>query len=412
MPPSWYENKRKATESPQYANSEAKNGGSEGSGTSVASSSFYKLFDKADNSGSNDFSITNTTYKKPRLANEPSTYNSLGGSQSKLKRPSSSASPRLSSLSEKFAFKPTSSKPSSTVFSRYNSMLGTPSSTGPNSGTRIAHTTTAATAGLDSREEIIAKRLQNVFRTVPLKMINYAVKKMGTFDSAADWLEGQDSMLAKNSRTPSTSSSSRSSPSVAAAASKSKGRSTYGDKISSDSDLEEVEIDDDEDDLISEAARSGFLQAKREVSKPTMSIRQKFSHRSAQAPPVSEDIEEIVQAPKRRLVRAQPVEEDTFISDESDGAQIYDDVEEIEFESRVLDFMNTASVEDIADIAACELSMAQAMADARPFSSLDKARQVSTEANGKSWRKKSIGEKIINAASTVSFHYLFYITAC
>lgn len=404
MPPSWYEAKRKAPESPSYLNNslDSKNGSA---ATQNQGSTFSRMYGTMGNGVSRDTTTLPSTHKRPRISGESAPHTSVADSlssfnnQSKLKRPSSSASPRLSSLSEKFAFKPSAASLSSTVFSRYNSMLGAPTSPSK-SGARMSHSTSGATAGLDSREEIIAKRLQNVFRTVPAKMINYAVKKKGTFDSAADWLEGQDMIVSKNSRNSSTSSSSRSSPSIAAAMNKAKGNS-YQDLIGSDSELEELELVDEDDDLISEAANSGFLEAKREVSKPALSIRQKYSHRSDQPPP-TDDIEEIVLAPKRRLVRAQPVEEEKFMSDESDNAETYDDVEEVEFEGRVLDFMNTASVENIADMAACELSMAQVMCDARPFSSLDMARQVSSESEGKSNRKKSIGDKIIDAAYAVS----------
>lgn len=365
---------------------------------------FYKLFESVNGGGTSDFAHSNGV-KKPRLSGEPAYTSPVSsfGSQSKLKRPSSSASPRLASLSEKFSFKPSIATPSSTVFSRYNSMLGATTTSPSKPTNRISHTTSGATAGLDPREEIIAKRLQSVFRTVPSKMINYAVKKMGTFDSAADWLENQDLILSKNSRNSSASSSSRSSPSIAAAASRAKGKI---EELASDSDLDDLDLEEEEeeDDLISEAAKSGYLEAKREVSKPTMSIRQKFSHRSAHvSSQTEEEVEEVAVVPKRRLVRAQPTEDEIVITDESGNEENFDDVEEIEFESRVLEFMNTASAEDIADMAACELSMAETMVASRPFDSLDEARAVASESEGKSNRKKTIGEKIIDAASTVSF---------
>lgn len=388
MPPSLYQAKRKATDSPEYSKDNKASGS-----LPHANPTFLKLFDSAGSSAL-------SSNKKSRLDSNNVSPAGGFGSQSKLKRPSSSASPRLTSLSEKFSFKPTTGgSPSSTVFSRYNSMLG--SSTSPvRNGAR--------SNGLDAREEIIAKRLQTVFRSVPPKMINFAVKKMGTFDSAADWLDSQDFALSKNSQNSSTTSSSRSSPSIAAAAAKTKLKA-YDDFIASDSEPEIIEQEeDDDDDLI--GSKNGFLQAKREVSKPTMSIRQKFSHRSAQETQekATDEIEEVVVVPKRRLVRGSHMDEEIFISDESDVGENYDDEQEIEFEKRVLEFMNTASVEDIADMAACELSMAQTMVDSRPFDSLDEARQVSTEASGRS-RKKSIGEKIIDAASTVSSKQPFFI---
>lgn len=275
-------------------------------------------------------------------------------------------------------------------------MLGGPTSTVQSNGRSASQ---LSNSGLDSREEIIAKRLHSVFRNVPSKMINYAVKKNGTFDSAADWLDSQDLILAKNSQNSSTASSSRSSPTISQAALKSKEKS-MDNFIASDSEPEAIATDEEEEEEVISEAKNGFLQAKREVSKPAMSIRQKFSHRSANVAAPDNDVEEIEvvsAAPKRRLVRAQ--EEEIVFSDESDGGEDDEDFEEIEFEKRVLEFMNTASVDDVADMAACELSVAEAMVAARPFDTLDDARTVSTEASGNR-RKKTIGEKIVDATST------------
>ena len=140
-----------------------------------------------------------------------------------------------------------------------------------------------------------------------------------------------------------------------------------------------------------------------------MSIRQKFSHRTNNNSNGSingssqPDVEVISSAPKRRLVRVHQVEEEDF-SDDSDVVENgYDDEEEIEFNYSVLEFLNNASVNDVADISACELSVAQVMVDARPFKSLDDATEVRTESDGKSSRRKTVGEKIVDAVSVVSF---------
>lgn len=397
MPPSWYDNKRKAADSNGYTNG---NGNNQDKSPAAA---FLELYD----SNSKKPKTSNNSYVNPASTN-------VFASQSKLKRPSASASPRLSSLSEKFSFQPAANKPASTVFARYNSMLANKPTTAPTNGTssRVARESSSSAVGLDAHEELIAKRLQGAFRTVPLKMINYAVKKQGTYDAAANWLENQNMQGSKKN----TFAPSKSIATYSNGYNKANTRNVIDledsddDMIVSDSEvIETVTDNEDVDDLISEATAAGFLEAKREVSKPSMSIRQKFSHRTNNNSNGSingssqPDVEVISSAPKRRLVRVHQVEEEDF-SDDSDVVENgYDDEEEIEFNYRVLEFLNNASVNDVADIAACELSVAQVMVDARPFKSLDDATEVRTESDAKSSRRKTVGEKIVDAVSVVSF---------
>lgn len=393
MPPSWYDNKRKAADSNGYTNG---NGNNQDKSPAAA---FLELYD----SNSKKPKTANNSYVNPASTN-------VFASQSKLKRPSASASPRLSSLSEKFSFQPAANKPASTVFARYNSMLANKPTTAPTNGTssRVARESSSSAVGLDAHEELIAKRLQGAFRTVPLKMINYAVKKQGTYDAAANWLENQNMQGSKKN----TFAPSKSIATYSNGYNKANTRNVIDledsddDMIVSDSEIIETVTDnEDVDDLISEATAAGFLEAKREVSKPSMSIRQKFSHRTNNNSNGSingssqPDVEVISSAPKRRLVRVHQVEEEDF-SDDSDVVENgYDDEEEIEFNYRVLEFLNNASVNDVADISACELSVAQVMVDARPFKSLDDATEVRTESDGKSSRRKTVGEKIVDAVS-------------
>lgn len=403
MPPSWYDNKRKISENTGYTN------GNSNKQDKSPAAAFLELYDNNN--------------KKPKISSYShanSTSTNVFASQSKLKRPSASASPRLTSLSEKFSFQPSVNKPASTVFARYNSMLANKTTTTSTNGasSKSSPVSSSFSAGLDLHEKLIAKRLQGAFHTVPLKMLNYAVKKYGTYDAAANWLDNQNMQGSKNSTfMPSKPVASYSNGHNKTSIHKTvEVEDSDDDMIVSDSEIIETITgdEDDDDDLISEATAAGFLEAKREVSKPAMSIRQKFSHQTNKANNNGSSLSEVEiinSAPKRRLVRVNHIEEEDF-SDDSDVVENgYDDEEEIEFNYRVLDFLNTASVNDVADIAACELSVAQAMVNARPFGSLDDATEVRTESEGKSSRKKTIGEKIVDAVSVVSiifFSFFFF----
>lgn len=108
---------------------------------------------------------------------------------------------------------------------------------------------------------------------------------------------------------------------------------------------------------------------------------------------------------KRKLARQLDEEEDGF-SDDSEEEEQYNEVEEAEFNERVLNFFNTASLEDIIDVAAATEEMGQVVVDARPFKTLDqiaKADITQPEAKKKSSRgkqRKSVGEKVMDACLT------------
>lgn len=347
----------------------------------------------------------------------------LDGS-SAIKGATSSPSTRLASLSERFSFKPTSSQSSGSVFSRYSSLLSSQSNSAKLNGSRPLSKGTGNTQlnsesiVLDQREQQVAKNLEKMFKDVPTKMIHFAVRQKGTFENAADWLEDRDFNL------PTTKPFSA----VSAVRNMSNGS------------------------LSSTSNKLGHLASKREVSRPTLSIREKFSsanssHPSKPAvhlrssgkppPPIElddedEDEDELViygsrrsksstpievgssstsgaqQKPRRRLVkgsrRGSPID---VSDDDSDNSVVELDADDDDdFEERVLTFLNTASIEDIVDISAVEGAMVKFLVDSRPFASLDDARKVAeVSQNGDSKKrpsrqKKTIGDKIVDACSS------------
>lgn len=290
--------------------------------------------------------------------------------------PPAQATGRLASLS-KFSYQPkTASQPAassssspaqsstqSTVFSRYADLLSRGDRPQPNA--------------LSAQEEKVFHQLKAVFPSSSDKTVNAAVKTYKTFDAAANWLSNQDqNVLTDNA---STADSPESSP----------------------------------------AKRQ--MTAKREVNRPQMSIREKFS--AARRTEPEEVAAEAAGAaePKRKLVKSRITayeEEAVDDMDDSDASDYGDEVD-YEFEGRVLNFLNTASVEDIADIAACSEEAAKAMVDSRPFSSLDQAREVQLDSTSsaastpgpdgkpKARRrpKKPAGDKIVNDCSSTLHGY-------
>lgn len=374
MPPSWYNtNKRKEPPS---------------EGKTAASAFLEKYASGAPDSSGNS---VNGGAKRQRVG-LPMSSNAQG----KLKRPSASASPRLASLTERFTFKQPSTPPTNSVFSMYSSLLNSvgnqnktsqqqqqqqrqkkPSSVVMPNQQRPPRIPSPFTTGLDPREIIVANKLQAAFvKTAPAKII-MAVKKYGTYDAAAEWLEQQVASPVKPKATT---------PLI----------------------VEDLDSDGDQSDSFIESSKEGFLEAKRNVQKPTMSIRQKFANRATPAKAersISNELNIVTytpppqqQQPKRKLIRAIDASD---IESEESGVSTEDeyDPEEEKFNMRVLTFLNEASLEDLADIAACSIDVARTVIEARPFKSLDDAREVRQESDSTGRRRKTVGEKIVDVVT-------------
>ncbi|ODQ66735.1 hypothetical protein NADFUDRAFT_12025, partial [Nadsonia fulvescens var. elongata DSM 6958] len=98
---------------------------------------------------------------------------------------------------------------------------------------------------------------------------------------------------------------------------------------------------------------------------------------------------------------------------DSENENDYNSDEEMEFDRRLLDFFNTASNKDIADIASCTLEVADEIIKKRRFTSLEAVRNVDyrtpeeleQDAANKSKRRRATrklaGEKVVDACSTM-----------
>lgn len=173
--------------------------------------------------------------------------------------------------------------------------------------------------------------------------------------------------------------------------------------------------------------------AKRHVQAPTRSIQDKYS--STQTAPRPTQVSNLVLSsppssvpkpqPRRRLVQGRkgrssptvassppplplPQQQSTkrqiaVASDESDsglGTDVVETSDHTELESRLLNFINTCSAKELADISNQTLEVANLIVSKRPFVDLDKVRHVSSHdaftKTGKRSTKKAIGDKIVD----------------
>ena len=106
----------------------------------------------------------------------------------------------------------------------------------------------------------------------------------------------------------------------------------------------------------------------------------------------------IVESPKPEVIQQFKEQSDADSDDSGIGTESEEDPE---LEGRVLAFINSCKVEDLADLANIKLEVAAKMIAQRPFKNLNAAREVSdgsTTKTGKKSSKVPIGEKIIQTA--------------
>ncbi|CAN6628071.1 ATP-dependent helicase Fun30p [Trichomonascus vanleenenianus] len=328
---------------------------------------------------------------------------------------------RLPSL-EKFAYKPPQTQPriissgvsgggggGSTVFSRYKSMLDGKSKpaaqAAPQSGPSVALPASASSGsgsalytGLQPDQLKVYEQLKRVFKDVSEPVLVAAAKMYPTFNTAASYLvKRQHAARNKTSSQPESQhvpqqveltipSSSASSKRIVTKT------HTIRQKFGTAGNTRlEYRDDEDEDEM--------------SLIKPPPGRRNRASREASPASFREETAEPI----RRRLVRAHLDEEEAQYSDDSDAEGDYEQADEAEFEQRLLEFINTASVEDIADISACPEDQVDAIIKNRPYESLDDAREVEVKTaaeeagNGKPkrrGRRQAAGEKVVYACST------------
>ncbi|KAF2151699.1 hypothetical protein K461DRAFT_279189 [Myriangium duriaei CBS 260.36] len=196
--------------------------------------------------------------------------------------------------------------------------------------------------------------------------------------------------------------------------------------------VEYVISSDDVIDLVSSdiennASKAGARPMSRPITKPvnrakqdikaSQTIQEKYraTHKSpvkksaeVQIQPAAEQESDTQPTRRRRLVQRK--REPTPEPDEDEGIVISSDDSESEAEPvpqetdsnrRLLDFFNTCSDLDLADLANTDADTAQLIISKRPFSSFDEVREISSDQPTKSGRKarKAIGDKVLDVCT-------------
>lgn len=147
---------------------------------------------------------------------------------------------------------------------------------------------------------------------------------------------------------------------------------------------------------------------------PRKAIRDKWSSTQGQAIPLSSSPPIVEKKARRRLVKASarnsiersssPPVAIVYDDDTDSAAQSDSDSDERELESRVLNYVNSCTTKELADIACTTEEIAEVILSQKPFSSLHEVRAVSSDINitakgkkGKGGsRPRAIGDKVID----------------
>lgn len=159
--------------------------------------------------------------------------------------------------------------------------------------------------------------------------------------------------------------------------------------------------------------------AKQHVKAPVKSILERWTTNTQTIPKSSQPAATIEAPPKprRRLVQGQrhklpPAEAKsspprakhviTLDSDQSDsglGPESNDDVERVDIETKVLNFLNNCSIAELVDIAAIPEDLSTFLLSQKPFRNLAEARKVNTKISAKGAKRGAqqlIGDKIVD----------------
>ncbi|KAH0562282.1 hypothetical protein GP486_003027 [Trichoglossum hirsutum] len=188
--------------------------------------------------------------------------------------------------------------------------------------------------------------------------------------------------------------------------------------VSQEEHTERVEVDltvSDEEKPRKRTLAPFMFTSKRQVKAPNRTIHDKWSSTQAlpnlpQASPATTP-----KKPKRKLVRGRkelsspvvqsirsPPVQTIESCDDSDSGIDPEPEEDDKLEGEVLDFFNTCSIKDLADIANTTEETANVVLSQKPFATLEDVRQVSSDipANTRTGKrkapKKTIGDRIVN----------------
>ncbi len=198
--------------------------------------------------------------------------------------------------------------------------------------------------------------------------------------------------------------------------------------ISMDGHATEIDLTlTDNDDASSQSMAQKKAPAKQQIKAPIQSIQERWaiqalsknSQPQASAPLAGASSPQAApRKPRRRLIQgrrkqsspvpATPKEPspsprhvtpDSDSDSDSDSAVALEPDDETELDGKVLEFFNTCSIPDLADIAAITEEVAEVLLSQKPFRTLDEVRQISsdvpTATKKRKTTKKAIGDKIV-----------------
>lgn len=365
--------------------------------------------------------ITGSGQKKPSAFKRPGGGTGTKSPAPQLKRPRPSTEPtnnaasRLSSLSDRFSYRPasgssSSSKAPSTVFSRYEALLSGPPQAGEGfsqtiwqiqSQNRPGQQPAQANPPIDKgRNDMIF--LKKKYPHLASASLEAALSIYGSIENACGFLDKLDRKATAQGSPTSAASATATPTSIPPATAKrevTKSRKTIRERFITAQTPESFKNSSNSSQMVlrwpeADSTVNG-------VSKPNRGS----VSRSGSAAPVSASSSAYNSRSRDQPKKETSAKFDRYeYSDESEVEEGYNEAEEAEFEERVLDFLNTATKEDIIDVSGNSEEDVSLIISKRPYSSMYAVRKVeapSENVSTKSRRrpKKTPGEKIADACT-------------
>lgn len=334
-----------------------------------------------------------------RLMSLSERFSYNGGGSATTRAPASSLGPNGSPSVPAGSNRPPS------IFDRYNALL----SGQPGAGqTGIARQQQPAPAANIAREDLLIQRLQATHPAMPPHIIKMAANTHKSYEAASMWLYNSAPFLFGAPPPPPPQS-------IVPPQHQQQQQQQYIPQQAQNAYYPPPQ----QMNFNFYQGPPGQLNSKREVSRG-MSIREKFSgyagRRNLPNAFVNNDdyghnygksqipiMGSFTAKPRKRLVKARDDDNRYDYSDSDQEGEEYNAEEEYMFELRVLEFINTAKLEDIKDISACDDDLVQALVNGRPYTNLQQARAADIEQlptkTKRRGNRKTAGEKVIDNCS-------------
>ncbi len=193
--------------------------------------------------------------------------------------------------------------------------------------------------------------------------------------------------------------------------------------ISMEGHAEEIDLTLTDNDETSRSIAQKKVPSKQQIKAPIQSIQERWatqallknSQPQASSPLAGSSPQIAPKKPRRRLIQGRkkqsspvpatpkglsPSPRHVTPDSDSDSAVVLEPDDETELDGKVLNFFNTCSVPDLADIAAITEEIAAVLLSQKPFRTLDEVRQISSDVptgtKKKKTTKKPFGDKIVD----------------